>query len=90
MWPGSAPNGNQPIPGGYDINTNTINYSNGTATVKFPGNVPAGNPINVQCDYYQQGIPRAVLFYNNIIQFVTLPINSTRSAWKLTYRRLPF
>lgn len=73
MWPGSAPNGNQPIPGGYSTTSNTINYANGTATVKFPQPIPAGNPINVQCDYYQQGIPRAVLFYNNIIQFRNPP-----------------
>jgi hypothetical protein len=40
----------------------------GIATnVTFPKAIPAGMPINAQCVYYQQGIPRAILFYNNAL-----------------------
>jgi hypothetical protein len=50
-----------------------VNYKTGVANVTFtddvggPLSIPAGNSINAQCYFYQQGIPRAILFYNNCI-----------------------
>lgn len=67
MNPGLAPFGNIALPGTYSITSNTIDYQNGTLNVRFPQVVPAGNPISVQCTYYQPAIPSSVLFYNNVI-----------------------
>lgn len=67
MQPGNAPFGNQALPGTYGLTENTVNYNTGVANVTFPTNIPAGNPIQVQCYFYEQGIPRAILYYNNII-----------------------
>lgn len=65
--PGKAPNGNTTLSGGYTTSLNTVNYSTGTVNVTFPSNIPDGNPINVQCYFYEPGLPRAVLFYDNIL-----------------------
>ena len=67
MVPGSAPFGNAPLGGGYSTTLNTINYNTGIANVTFPEVIPAGNPIQAQSYFYQQGLPRAILFYNNCI-----------------------
>lgn len=48
--------------------TNVINYNTGIATnVFFPAAIPNNYPINVQCYFIQPGLPRAILYYNNII-----------------------
>lgn len=72
MRPGAAPFGNIALNGGYSTSANTINYATGVATnVTFtaadgsPVNIPQGNPINAQCYFFEQGLPRAILFYNN-------------------------
>jgi|SRR5579863_484560 len=67
MQPGSAPFGNSALPGGYSITSNTVNYNTGVATVTFPTTIPSGNNIQAQCYFVEEGLPRAVLFYNNII-----------------------
>lgn len=67
MVPGQAPYGNQSLSGGYSTTLNTVNYNLGTVNVTFPTSIPVGTPINSQCYFIEQGIPRAVLFYNNII-----------------------
>lgn len=74
MNPGPAPYGNQYLSNGgpqfsrYTTTQNTINYLTGIATnVYFPAAIPPGMPINAQCVYYQEGIPRACLFWNNTI-----------------------
>jgi len=67
MQPGSAPFNNTALAGGYSITSNTINYNTGVANVTFPTAIPQGNAIQAQCYFYQQGIPRSVLFYNNCI-----------------------
>jgi len=47
---------------------NVINYFTGVATnVYFPAAIPNGAHINGQCNYFQTGIPRSILFYNNTI-----------------------
>jgi len=67
MQPGQAPNGNQPLSGGYSTTSNTINYFTGQVNVTFPVVVPAGVNINAQCFLFQTGLPRGVLFTNNTI-----------------------
>ncbi|MBS3903752.1 MAG: hypothetical protein KGZ39_00315 [Simkania sp.] len=47
--------------------TNVVNYDTGVIYVTFSTTIPDQTPINVQCYFYQQGIPRGILFYNNII-----------------------
>lgn len=73
MSPGKAPFGNLPLPGGYSTTSNTINYLTGAITVEFPVAIPSGNNIFAQCFYYQTGLPRAVLFYNNTLTLRTVP-----------------
>lgn len=51
----------------YSQTSNVVNYTDGVAFVTFPNPVPAGNPINAQSLFFQQGLPRATLFYDNTI-----------------------
>jgi hypothetical protein len=53
--------------GVYDTTTNTVDYQNGILNVTFPKGVQAGSNINVSSYFYEQGLPRAVLMYNNTI-----------------------
>lgn len=73
MHPGSAPFGNQALPGGYSLTSNTVNYFSGVANVTFPVNIPSGQNISVQCFYFQSGLPRSVLFYNNTLTLRSPP-----------------
>ncbi len=66
MVPGKAPNGNLPL-GAYSTTENTISYLTGVANVTFPVAIPAGNNITAQCYFFQTGLPRSVLFYNNVL-----------------------
>jgi hypothetical protein len=80
MQPGNAPFGNLVLANGgalpftYQTNQNTINYLTGVATnVYFPQAIPSGTPISIQANFYQLGIPRSVLFYNNTLTFRSPP-----------------
>ena len=73
MTPGNAPYGNTPLSGGYSTTSNTVNYFTGVATVTFPSAVPAGVNINAQCFYFESGLPRGVLFYNNTLTLRSPP-----------------
>ncbi len=73
MSPGAAPFGNAALAGGYSATTNVVNYLTGVANVSFPVNIPAGNNIVAQCKFYSTGLPRSVLFYNNILTFRAPP-----------------
>lgn len=80
MSPGKDPFGNTQLANGgalatpYTTAQNTINYLTGIATnVYFPSAVPDGVAINGQCLFYQAGLPRSVLFYNNTITLRTVP-----------------
>ena len=74
MQPGSAPFGNQVLGSNtYSITENTINYLTGTINVTFPTTIPLGNNINVQCFFFQTGLPRAMLFYNNVLTLRNVP-----------------
>lgn len=73
MQPGNAPMGNKPLTGGYSTTINTVNYTTGVATVIFPEAIPAGNNINAECLFFQPGLPRAILYYNNSITIRPTP-----------------
>lgn len=74
MKPGKAPYGNQRLfLAPYSTTSNTINYFTGNCTVTFPQAVPSGNNINVQCLFFQTGLPRGFLFYNNTIYLRSPP-----------------
>jgi len=66
MSPGGAPFGNTSL-GTYNINSNTINYLTGELNVTFPVAIPDGANINAQVYYFQTGLPRSILFYNNVL-----------------------
>lgn len=67
MEPGNAPFGNKPLPGGYSTTSNTVNYNTGVANVTFPQSIPAQANINAECLFFQPGLPRGILFYNNTL-----------------------
>jgi hypothetical protein len=73
MQPGPAPLGNQILTGGYSTTSNTVNYITGQVNVMFPTPVPAGSPIGGQCFYFETGLPRGILFYNNILTLRSPP-----------------
>lgn len=77
MSPGNAPFGNVGLIGpaspNYSTTQNTINYITGTINVTFPRSIPVGTNINVQCFFFQSGLPRAILFYNNVLTLRSVP-----------------
>ncbi len=74
MAPGKAPFGNQVLDNNtYDTTHNTVNYLTGTINVRFPVNIPSGNNINVQTFFFQTGLPRAMLYYNNTLTLRNVP-----------------
>jgi hypothetical protein len=80
MTPGQAPTGNSSLPNGgslpdtYTTTQNTINYLTGIATnVYFPVAIPAGVNISAQCYFFQTGLPRTMLYYNNTITLRSPP-----------------
>lgn len=99
MLPGNAPFGNTILPGGYSTTSNTINYFTGVINVLFPFIIPVGQDINVQCFYFQTGLPREMLYYNNVIYLrsppdrqylVELDAYLTPSAFLNTLAAIPF
>jgi hypothetical protein len=52
-----------------------VNYLTGIATVTFPVPIPAGNNIQGQVFFYQSGLPRSILYYNNTMTLRTVPDN---------------
>ena len=63
-------------PNNYSITKNTINYFTGSANFYFLDNVPSGMPIMGSAVYYQMGLPRGVLFYDNVLTFRAPPNTS--------------
>lgn len=61
ITPGTAPYGNAPLSG------STVNYLTGEIVVTFPQVVPSGMNINLECGFFQTGLPRSVLYYNNTL-----------------------
>lgn len=73
MAPGNAPNSYSTLSGGYSTTSNTVNYLNGQATVLFPSAIPTGVNITAMCTYFQCGLPRSMLFYNNVMTLRSPP-----------------
>jgi len=73
MEPGKAPFGNTALVGGYTTTLNTINYVSGQAVVTFPSAIPSGANISAQCYFFQSGLPRAILYYNNVLTLRSPP-----------------
>jgi hypothetical protein len=75
MSPGAAPFGNQPLSGNtYSTTQNTFNYLTGIAqNVTFPTAIPAGQNITATVYFYQTGLPRAIMFFNNTLTLRTVP-----------------
>ncbi len=99
MSPGKAPFGNTALPGGYSTTSNTINYLTGEVNVRFPVGIPQGMNINAQCYFFQTGLPRAILFYNNVIEMRSPPAQQylvemdaylTPAAFLSTSQAVPF
>lgn len=72
MSPGKAPYGNAPL-AGYSTTNNTVNYLTGEVNVTFPAAVADGVNINAQCYFFQGGLPRSILFYNNVLTLRSPP-----------------
>lgn len=100
MQPGNPPFGNLPLSSNsYSITQNTVNYNTGAVNVTFP-TAPADNtPIQAQCYFYQQGIPRALLYWNNTISIrpppntqylVEIDAYLTPAAFLSTTQAIPF
>jgi len=53
--------------GSYSTTSNTVNYATGVVNVAFPKPPMANTPIQTQCYYYQQGLPRAILYWDNCL-----------------------
>jgi len=99
MNPGPAPFGNIALSGGYSKTSNTINYLTGVVNVTFPVSIPAGANINAQCYYFNTGLPRGILYYNNVITLrvppsqqwlVELDAYLTPAAFLTTSAAVPF
>lgn len=76
MQPGNAPFGNSVLSGGYTTTSNTVNYLTGAVNVTFPVTIPQGNNISAQCFFFQTGLPRGFLYYNNCITLRAPPDQS--------------
>jgi hypothetical protein len=61
------------IVGSPSTEPNMINYLTGAATVTFPTTIPSGAQINGQCYFFQAGLPRAILYYNNVLTIRSPP-----------------
>lgn len=73
MQMGNAPYGSIALSGGYSTTSNTVNYQTGVVNVTFPVSIPTGASINAQCYFFQCGLPRGMLFNNNIITLRSPP-----------------
>lgn len=51
----------------------TVNYITGDVSVTFPADVMDGTAIQINCYFYEPGFPRAMLFYNNVIEILPPP-----------------
>jgi Ubiquitin-activating enzyme E1 FCCH domain len=80
--------------------SNIINYNTGVAkNVNFPSPIPDGTPINAQCYFIEQGMPRSILYFNNIISMTPPPDSQyliemeaylTPAAFLSTSQAIPF
>jgi hypothetical protein len=57
------------ISGGFvSVSMNVINYFSGQVhNLFFPAAIPSGANIFVTCSFFESGLPREILFYNNVL-----------------------
>lgn len=73
MVPGDAPNGNTALDS-YNTTTNVVNYFTGQVlNLTFPVSIPSGTPISATCYFFQCGLPRGILFYDNTLTLRSPP-----------------
>lgn len=73
MAPGKPPVGNTSLTPVYTTTNSTINYLTGEINVTFPVAVPIGNNINAEVYFFQSGLPRGILFYDNVLTLRSVP-----------------
>lgn len=63
------------VSGGFvSVSMNVINYFTGQITnLFFPTAIPAGANIFVTCSYFQSGLSRSILYYNNVLTLRSPP-----------------
>ncbi len=83
----------------YSNTVNTINYLTGVANVTFPAAIPSGVNIDASCYFFQSGLPRAILYYNNTLTLRVPPSNQylveldaylSPAAFLVTSSAIPF
>jgi len=62
--------------GTYSTTSNTVNYTNGEINVTFPEALLEGSTINVSGEFFSQGQPVGILFYNNVLELLPPPDKS--------------
>ncbi len=56
------------------VSMNVINYFTGQViNLFFPSSIPAGANIFLTCSYFQSGLSRSILFYNNVLTLRSPP-----------------
>jgi len=56
------------------VSMNVINYFNGRVNnLFFPSTIPSGANIYATVNFFQQGLPRSILFYNNVLTLRSPP-----------------
>lgn len=85
--------------GAYSTTSNTVNYNTEVVNVTLPSAPGQDVPIQAQCYFYQQGIPRAILYYDNditirpppdISYLIELDAYLTPAAFLSTSQAIPF
>jgi hypothetical protein len=76
MTNGTAPFGYSALSGGYSATVNTVNYLTGEVNVTFPLPPADGVNITAQCFYFQTGLSRGALFYDNTLTLRMPPSQS--------------
>jgi hypothetical protein len=104
IQPGNAPYGNLPLSSGatpnvYSTSINTVNYATGQVNVQFPNAPISGSEIQVQSYFFEQGIPRAILYWDNCLTIrpppntqylIELDAYLTPAAFLATSQAIPF
>jgi hypothetical protein len=74
MNPGTHPKNNAPLTGGYSTTQNVVNYFTGQIlNLTFPVAIPSGVNISAQCYFFQSGLPRGILYNNNVLTLRSPP-----------------
>lgn len=64
------------LPGAWTATHNSVNYVTGAINVTFKAPVTANTPINAQIYYFAPGMPRSILYFNNMLLLRPPPISN--------------